>query len=208
MSEKIIPKHIEDAIYNYLPHMEGWTTPERGIEMASRIIETSARIIVDIGVFAGRSTVAQGFAARELRTSMVYGIDPWKIEAQIEGDNVVANAQWWKQSVNLEYMHQQTMIVLWAHRLDQWVTIIRNASQYVYQLFPEIDFLNIDGSHTELSSCRDVELYVPRVKSGCYITFDDCDWPTTQPALRLIEESCDLIKVMKGDNEARVYRKR
>ena len=204
----MLPKHIEDAIQNYLPHMQGWTTPERGCEMASRILETQAEIIVDIGVFAGRSTISQGFAARELRTSMVFGVDPWKIDAQIEGDSVNENAQWWKEKVNLEQMHREAMIAIWAHRLDQWVTIIRNASQYVVQLFPEIHFLNIDGSHTELASCRDVNLYVPRVKSGGYVMFDDCDWPTTQPALRLIEESCDLVKKMEGANEARVYRKR
>ena len=203
-----LPKHIEDAINHYLPSQEGWTTPERGREMAERILETKAKVIVDIGVFAGRSTIAMGFAARELVTSHVYGIDPWKIEAQIEGDTVSENARWWKESSNLEYAHKQTMIVIWAHRLDQWVTIIRNASQYVHQLFTEIDFLNIDGSHTEVCSCRDVNLYVPKLRSGHYLMFDDCDWGSTQAALKLVDEQCDLVKTMSGDNEARVYRKR
>jgi hypothetical protein len=203
-----LPKHIEEAIHNYLPHMDGWTTPERGCEMAERILETSAAVIVDIGVFAGRSTIAQGFAARELRGSMVYGIDPWKIDEQIESDSIEENARWWKEKVNLEYMHQRTMICIWAHRLDPWVTIIRNASQHAARLFTEIDFLNIDGSHTELASCRDVNVYVPKVRSGGYVMFDDCDWTTTQPALKLIEEHCDLVKTMPGANEARVYRKR
>lgn len=203
-----LPTHIHDAIYNYIPGMEGWATPERCEEMAERIIETKAKVCVDIGVFAARSTISMGFACREIGASMVYGLDPWKIETAVEGDNVVENARWWKESSNLEEMHRQTMHTIWAHRLDEWITIIRNGSQYVHQLFPIIDFINIDGCHTELASCRDVSLYLPRLRSGAYLTFDDADWTTTEKALKLIEEQCDLIKVMKGLNEARTYRKR
>jgi predicted O-methyltransferase YrrM len=200
-----LPKHIEEAIMKYLPHQEGWTTPERGCEMAEHILETKAQVCVDIGVFAGRSTVAMGMAARELITSHVYGIDPWKIDSAIEGDNVEENAKWWKERANLQEMHWQTMFVLWAHRLDQWVTIIRNASQYVHQLFPVIDFINIDGNHTESASCRDVELYLPRLRSGSFLMFDDSDWGSTQKALKMIEEQCDLIN---DTGHARTYRKR
>lgn len=205
-----LPGHIEKAIWDYIPFQEGWTTPERGCEMAACILETKARVCVDIGVFAGRSTIAMGFAARELGNSMVYGIDPWKVEAAIEGDNVEENAKWWKQNANLEEMHRQTMQSIWAHRLDQWVTIIRQQSQYVAQLFPEIEFLNVDGCHTEIASCRDVELYLPLLKPGHYLTFDDSGWATTQPALRLIEAECDLVNtfVDKNKNESRTYRKR
>lgn len=179
--------------------------PERGCEMAQCILETNAKICVDIGVFAGRSTIAMGFAARQLGNSMVYGIDPWKVEAAIEGDNVEENAKWWKQNANLEEMHRQTMQTIWAHRLDKWVTIIRQHSQHVIELFPVIDFVNIDGCHTEVASCRDVNLYLPKLRSGGYVTFDDSSWDTTQKALRLIEESCDLVN---DTGEARTYRKK
>ncbi len=199
-----LPKHIEEAIYNYIPHMEGWSTPERCTEMATHIMETEARVCVDIGVFAGRSTIAMGFAAREIVSSRVYGIDPWKIDSAVEGDNVEENAKWWKERANLEQMHWQTMHMIWSHRLDEWVTIIRNGSQYVHQLFPVIDFLNVDGCHTEVASCRDVELYLPRLRSGGYLMFDDSDWPSTSKALGMIEKECDLIN---DNGKARTYRK-
>jgi predicted O-methyltransferase YrrM len=200
-----LPPHIEEAIVKYLVCMEGWCTPERGCEMAEKILETKAKVCVDIGVFAGRSTVAMGMAARELVTSHVYGIDAWKIDSAVEGDNVEENKKWWAERANLQEMHWQTMFVLWAHRLDQWVTIIRNSSQYVHQLFPVIDVLNIDGCHTEVASCRDVELYLPRVRSEGYIFFDDSDWGSTQKALSMIEEQCELVN---DTGHARTYRKR
>jgi hypothetical protein len=200
-----LPSHIEKAIWEYIPHQEGWTTPERACEMAERILETNAQVCVDIGVFAARSTIAMGFAARELGGSIVYGIDSWKIESAIEGDNVEENAKWWREKSNLEKMHLQTMHSIWAHRLDPWVTIIRNSSQYVSGLFPVIDFLNIDGCHTEVASCRDVLLYLAKLKSGGYCTFDDSSWASTQKALGLINEQCELVN--ETDN-ARTYRKR
>ena len=200
-----LPKHIEEAVHNYIPHMEGWTEVERACEMAERILEIKAKVCVDIGVFAGRSTIAMGFAARELQTSHVYGIDAWKIDSAVEGDNVEENAKWWKERANLEQMHWQAVHMIWSHRLDPWVTIIRNGSQYVHQLFPIIDFLNIDGCHTEIASCRDVELYLPALRSGGYLMFDDSDWLSTQKALGKIEEHCDLIN---DNGKARTYRKR
>lgn len=203
-----LPSHISEAIHKYFNHMNGWTTPERGCEMAELILETRAQICVDIGVFAGRSTIAMGFAARELNTSWVYGIDNWNPGTAKDNDDHEEGVEWWAKQSNLETIHQEAMRDLWGHRLEPWVIIIRAKSEHVAQLFPVIDFLNIDGGHSEVTSCRDVSLYVPRVRSGGYVLMDDTSWDTTQKALRLIEEQCDLIRVVPGANEARTYRKR
>lgn len=204
----MIPKHIEEAIHNYIPHMEGWTEVERACEMASCIIETKARICVDIGVFAARSTIAMGFAARELNTSWVYGIDNWNPGAAQDNDDHKEGVEWWEKQSNLESIHQQAMRSIWDHRLEPWVIILRAKSEHVHQLFPVIDFLNIDGGHSELASCRDVSLYLPRVKSGSYVLMDDTGWPTTQKAVQMIEQQCDLINTTTGKTESRTYKKR
>lgn len=202
---KELPPHIHSAIDSYIPHQNGWTTVERAQEISACILETNAKVCVDIGVFAGRSTIAMGFSAREIGDSMVFGIDPWKIEQAIEGESDEANADWWRTKADLERMHRETMQWIWDHRLDNWVTIIRAPSQNVHQLFPVIDFLNIDGQHAEIASCRDVELYVPKLRKGAYCTFDDTAWAQTQKALKMIETMCDLVT---DTGEARTYRKR
>lgn len=202
-------KHLRDAIEEYVEHMEGWSTPERCCDMAQAIIETDAQICVDIGVYAARSTISMGFAAREMGTSRVYGIDSWRVDDCAEGGMDPLNEEWWKTKSRLEDMHQATMKSIWDHRLEQWVTIIRNASQNVVQLFDRIDFLNIDGSHNEVASCRDVELYVPRVRSGGIVFMDDIRWFQTQKALTLLDSFCD--KLSEKDTEKgswAVYKKR
>lgn len=207
----MLPKHIEEAIHHYLNHMEGWTTANRACEMASRIIEIKAQVCVDIGVFAARSTIAMGFAARELGNSIVYGIDPWHVGAAPESDDNKEGVEWWKEKANLEEMHRQSMKSIWDHNLEPWVVIIRARSEYCSQLFPTIDVLNIDGNHSKVASCRDAMTYVPKVRSGGIVLMDDTSWPSTQDAIKIIEQSCDLLNVMEGEvggTESRTYKKR
>ena len=191
----MIPKHIETAINHYLPVMEGWLDPSRGHAMAELIIDTKPEVVVEIGVFGARSLIAQAFALRENNRGKIYGIDPWKVETAIEYFSDEKNNEWWRKSITLEDIHRGAMRAIWDHRLDEWAVIIRAASQHAYQLFPNnIDIIYIDGNHSEVSSCRDVDLYVPRVKAGGYIWMDDADWPTTQPALAKLDTLCNLIR--------------
>lgn len=205
-----LPSHIHAAVDHYLQHMEGWTTIQRGQEMAEAILELKHPVAVSIGVFSGRSVIAMGFAMRELGHGHVYGIDPYKIDAAIEGSGDAADKEWWARRADLERMAGYAIGQIWAHRLDQWASLIRNSSQYVSQLFPEIGVLEIDGNHSEEASTRDVELYLPRVISGGWIFADDADWHTTQKAMGMLSEKCELVKEVKpeGNSSYRIFRKR
>lgn len=210
-----LPIHIRDAINLYIPPLEGWCLPERACEIAEVILDMKPKVVVEIGVFGGRSMIAQGFALRQnANGGKIYGIDPWKKEAALEGESE-ANREWWGKHIDMHLIHQKMIEAVWAHNLDEWVTIIRNTSQNVYELFPKIQVLTIDGSHTEEASCRDVQNYIPRLVEGGICFFDDVDWSiptadgtlvnTTRKALKMIEQDCELIRQL--DN-MRVYRKR
>jgi len=201
-----LPPHITNAIETYIPTYEGWLDVNRGCEMAMLIIETKPDVVVEIGVFGGRSLISQGFALRENHRGKIYGIDPWAVEIATEGNEDPENIKWWSSNIDIDKIHQDCMKAIWDHRLQEFVVVIRAASQHAYQLFPNnIDILYIDGNHSELSSCRDVELFVPRVKPGGWVWFDDCDWPTTQKALSMMDWICDLPR---NNGNYRLYRKR
>lgn len=200
----MIPPHLELTINRLLPTMEGWLTPERGIEMAKWIFTLKPSVVVELGVFGGRSLIAQAMALRELGHGVVYGVDPWKVEAALEGEND-ANRKWWSQDVPLDLVHQKAMNAVWENQLDEWAVVIRAASQHVAQLFPKIDMLFIDANHSEVASTRDVTLYLPKVSSGGIVIMDDTDWPTTESAVLLLEQQCERIK---DAGNYRIYRKR
>jgi predicted O-methyltransferase YrrM len=202
----MLPKHISDAIDNYIPHMEGWLDVARGCEMAELIIDTKPDVCVEIGVFGGRSLVACAFGLRENNKGKIYGIDSWRVEDAVEGKENKEDKEWWERKIVLDDIHRDCMRAVWDHHLEKWVVIIRSASQYCAELFPgNIDQLYIDGSHSEVASCRDVQLYVPRVKQGGAIWLDDCDWATTQKMLGMMDNFADIER---NNGNYRLYRKR
>jgi len=204
----MIPDHIEKLIKEELPKMEGWLTPERGIQFAEFVLEHKPKIIVEIGVFGGRSMFCYALALRHLNDGGVYyGIDPWEKGVALEGEQNGINRDWWS-NLDIESIHRKAMSVLWSNNLDKWAVIIRSASQYCHKLFNEIDLAALDGNHNEFQACRDVELYVPKIVSGGYLFFDDSDWPSTQKALRIVEQTCDLIKDDGRETHNSLYRKR
>jgi cephalosporin hydroxylase len=184
--------------------LEGWTTPARGMEMAELVLRTRPNTIVQIGVFGGRSLIAQAMALRHNGKGKIYGIDPWKVDAALEGENP-DNKSWWSK-VDLEAIHRGAMRAIWEYGLDDWVVILRARSEHSVKLFAGgIDILEIDGNHSEVASCRDVNLYAPMLNQGAYVHFDDADWPSTQKALELLENWCTLEK---DSGHTRLYRRR
>lgn len=206
----MIPDHIREIINRELSNnppvlTEGWLTPERGVELAELVLEHKPETIVEIGVFGGRSLICQALALREIGKGKVYGIDPWKVEAALEGENV-DNREWWQKNVDLHGIHKGAMETIWRLGLEEWAIVIRAKSQHVPVLFAGgIDLLNIDGNHSEIASCRDVRNYLPMVAPGGIVAFDDADWPTTKAALTLLDAECDLAK---DTGHYRIYVKR
>lgn len=182
---------------------EGWTTPERGIEMAELVLETKPDTIVEIGCFGARSTIAMALALRENGKGKIYTIDPWKKEAALEGENQ-ANQAWWDK-VDLNWIHNKAMEAIWRNGLDEYVVPIRAYSHHVHKLFWECQMLFLDGNHSEVSSCRDVNLYASSVRPNGYLWFDDSNWESTQKALIMIEELG--LKQVKDGGSYRIYKR-
>ena len=186
----------------------GWTTVERGLEMAQMILDwdfhKSLRC-VELGVFGGKSMIPMALALKHKGTGMIYGVDPWMTEPCLEGENE-ANKEWWS-NVDLESIQTGVIKTIWRLGLQSQAIIIRARSQDAWTLFQDgIQFLNIDGCHSEVASCRDAELYVPLVTSGGYIFSDDADWESTQKMQEIILQSCELMK--SGENgHYKIFRK-
>lgn len=199
-----LEKKITEILRPYF--LDGWTDPSRGLDLAQSVLDTQPTIIVEIGCFGARSTIALALALKEVgnSSSRIYTIDPWKKEDAMEAEND-QNRDWWSNKVDLHDIHRKAMEAIWSLGLDEKIVVIRAASHRVATLFSNIDLLNVDGNHSELSSCRDVNLYLPNVRAGGRIHFDDADWPSTQKALALLDAECLLVS-NKGDR--RIYRKR
>lgn len=211
-----LPNHIREAIFKYVPVLDGgdWSSLDRRCEVAAMVYDSNPHVVVEIGTFGGASALPIAFVLRELNNGgKIYCVDPYRVEYATEGE-WSANADWYKNSIDIHDIHKKAMVAFWQHNIDDWLVVIRAASQHCAELFPRIDVLLIDGNHSEEASLRDARLYVPSVASGGIVMADDCDWrvkrgdeviQSTQKMMQFIEQSCDLLK---QSGNMRFYRKR
>lgn len=181
-------------IEKVLPALDGWCTIEKARAMMELVERERPAVLVEIGVFGGRSLAAMADACRQNGYGHVHGIDPWSAPAALESVEESANIDWWAK-VDYEGVYTRCKRALWAMQLEPFVTIMRLTAEEAAPAFaPEsIDVLHIDGNHSEASSTRDVTLYLPRVRTGGHIWFDDMDWPSTHNALRIMREQCEEV---------------
>ena len=56
---------VRDDIQAEVKKLEGWVSPERGVELFDLIVQEKPVICVEIGVFGGRSLISQAYGLRE-----------------------------------------------------------------------------------------------------------------------------------------------
>ena len=217
--------------------LPGWCELDKARMMCGLILREQPEVVVEIGVYGGKSLVPQALTLRHNRKGIIYGIDPWTNVACVE--NYTDDLQWWEEvsqaiaeqegrshqiekltrfreiveKARIKYPRENLINRNWwgdlalkdiyaimcdrigKNNLWQHIRLLSAPAHRVVGTFDDlpIDILHIDGNHSEASSCRDVQLYLPRVKEGGYIWFDDANWNSTQAAQRELEHACTLM---------------
>jgi predicted O-methyltransferase YrrM len=181
-----------DDISRTLPGLHGWCTIEKAHALAELIWQEQPKLCVEIGVFGGRSLFAIATAVRATEQGFSVGIDPWCVDSVLEGESDPANREWWAK-LDMESIFHGAASVLAP--FIRSCGILRATSQDAAQFFGDgsIDFLHIDGNHSEKVSCRDVGLYMPKLRQGGILVFDDVDWRSTKKAQELVADYCDEV---------------
>lgn len=193
---------LKQRVCNVLPHLEGWCSREKALNFIDLVLEVKPSVCVEIGVFGGGSLFPVASALKFLEHGTIYGIDPWdRAECMKNLDPVKdkAHIEWWSK-VNLTYIYYSYLNMLRRYEVEEYVTTLKLSSEKAAPEVGEIDILYIDGNHTEAAISRDVELYLPKVRSGGFIWLNDTLWEATQPAVEMLLESCDVIKLIDSGN--------
>jgi len=192
----------QEFIDTEMPHLEGWCSISKAKKIQELISEYKPDVAVEIGVFAGRSLFAMGFALKEANPDGVaYGIDPWTTECVLEGEMADVDREWWSK-IDQEFFYNYTVDHLKQYELEKNTQILRGSSEDFVEQFKDIpiELLHIDGNHSELTSVRDVSMYAPLVKAGYPIIMDDINWPTTTKAQELLGKMANLVYTFNNGN--------
>jgi hypothetical protein len=188
--------------------MQGWCPRDKADRMMELIKSTSPNLCVEIGVFGGSSFLPTTAALNFQNRGLAYGIDPWAVEPCLEG-NQGANYEWWSR-VDLEQIMIGFMRAMHDKNLDSHYCVMRMTSKDSIPFFRDgsIDILHVDGNHSEESALYDVKNWLPKVRSGGYIWFDDANWQSTTKAVQYMLANCDLDSSSTLNDAFLLFRKR
>ncbi len=148
--------------------IDGWLTKKEATALYGLATQANGPI-VEIGSWQGRSTATLALGSMAGRQQPVYAVDPF-IGPQAGArktslDNVVMGGECSPEVLRAN---------LDAAGVNGLVRIVPKTSQAGVADTPEeISLLFVDGDHSYESVCRDIDLYLPRLKMGGFVVFHD-----------------------------------
>jgi hypothetical protein len=160
-------------------HKDGWCTLEKANALAACILTIRPNLIIEVGIWAGRSLIPMALALKALGKGKLVGIDPWRAEASVGGLSG-EDLKWWA-TVDHERIYSEFNAWMAQDQVGRFVEIHRcRSDQFDYEkmikTYGLIDICHIDGNHGEEASIFDVTHFAANVRVGGFLYFDDLAW--------------------------------
>ena len=188
---------LKTTVFESMRELHGWCSEEKAGILVDLILMTKPEKILEIGVWGGKSLIPMAYAVKANGKGTVYGIDPWSPGASSVGMDG-QNLEWWSQ-VDHELVYQSLVASIAKFRLEDEIVLMRTTSAEA-KLIDDIGLLHIDGNHSDETSYLDVTKWVPQVKRGGLVIFDDVTWGTTDRAVAWLDKHCIKVAEHHGDN--------
>lgn len=162
------------SLQQVLGGIEGWLYPDEAWELHRRAGAVAARarsenrrpVLVEIGSWKGRSTVCEALALANSGGGVLHAIDP-HLDGEVEDT-------WGQLLANLS-----------RTGTAPYVNPVRSTSHEARADFDQpVDMLFVDGSHGRAEVRQDIDDWVPLVRSGGVVAFNDPSHPGVHAALR------------------------
>lgn len=198
---------------NVMSHLENsWCSKEKIDLLMDLILVEKPKKCVEVGVFTGSSLLPVAATLSFLNQGTIYAVDAWSNSEAIKNwSDLDPNKAWWS-TVDMKAVYSTFDEMLNQWKLHPYCNILKMPSEIAFDSIPdEIDFLHLDGDYSEVGSSKDVETYLPKVKSGGYILLSNLFTMVNnqQPKMNafcLLSEACEMVCEIERDN-AILFRK-
>jgi predicted O-methyltransferase YrrM len=150
----------------------GWCPAQKAFDLAAAVIALRPQIVVELGVWGGKSLIPMALACEAVGTGHVIAVDPWAAKESVVGYDAV-NADWWGQQDH-ESVYRSFVGHVERLGLTNRIKIDRTTSDRASVPHP-IDLLHVDGQHSE-QAAKDVNRFAPNVRYGGIVCMDDIGW--------------------------------
>jgi hypothetical protein len=188
-----------------------WCSEEKANLLMDLIYLAKPEVCVEVGVFSGSTVLPVATVLKYLQHGNLIAIDAWSNAEAIKNmEHDDPNRAWWSQ-VYMDGIYQMFITRLAERALTSYCRIFRNPSDVAAHFVDEIDFLHLDGDYCEKGSIQDVQLYLPKVKSGGYILLSNLfvmvkGKAPKMKSFSLLFDACEMICEIDKDN-AILFRK-
>lgn len=211
LSELLNPKYV--AVKHFVTEelKNSWCSKDKVNLLMDLVLIQKPKICVEIGAFTGSSVLPVASVIGYNKFGKVFAIDAWDNEvATMNMHEDDPNKDWWLK-LNMDQIENTFDTLMEKWKLESFVHKLKMKSNEAVNFVDEIDFLHIDGDYSESGSIEDINLYLPKVKSGGYILISNVYLMVNekQPKLtsfhKLLEE-CEMIWEIDNSN-AVLFRK-
>ncbi len=184
----------KEIAFSYMDRVfHGWCSYQKASVLIDLLFAVKPKVVVEIGVWAGKSLIPMAYVLKLIKSGKIYGIDPWDSNASTQGLMHEATKEFWRLA-NHEAVLNRLEGQIRQFELENQIELIR-ATSLDAPLIEKIDILHIDGNHSDETSFIDVVKWVPLVRKGGWIIFDDINWQengirTNQRAVQYLNEHC------------------
>lgn len=194
-----------EIIRHILPHLEGWCSVRKALWLAELITTHHCRVILEIGVYGGRSLIPMALAARSNGPAVVYGIEPWSNEVAVAQPTSPENDDWWRK-VDLKEIKSRFLATVLEWDLIETVKLVELPSGEARAAFQSgsmsgFDLIHIDGSHAEGQALADVTQWLPLLKPGGIFVLDDILWETVSKARDYLRRNLTVVEEVEEGND-------
>lgn len=210
METSIVPIELAKKIEEVLPTMQGWCSLSKALKLSESIIAIEPEIVVEIGIFGGRSLIPMAMTLQHLGKGVIYGVEAWNPGAATSFTTNSENDNWWKE-IDFSAIKSGFLKKVVECELASFARIVEIDAARAHSVFDVIDFLHIDGGHSAPAALLDVAHFLPKLRTGGILVFDDINWETTRIAVEVVETQCDTIEEVRDDDgivTCKFYRKR
>jgi Methyltransferase domain len=180
---------LNSELESMIARQGGWCTIEKARDLAVLVEERNPALICESGIFAGRSLFAFALALKHVGHGVAWGVDPWSVDAALEGEKSRENIDWWSKNVVLEDVYKGFVRAAVDLDLLHCCSWIRGKGEDAARFFKDgsLDIFHLDSNHSELVSCREVETWAPKMAKNSVWIMDDSDWASQAKAIDMIK---------------------
>jgi hypothetical protein len=179
---KTLLAQIESEL-NHPDHKDGWCSIEKANALASTIMAIRPNLIVELGIWSGRSLIPMALTLKRLNKGKIVGVDPFSSSDSASGLAEGKDKEWWA-SVDHERIFNVFKKWVTDTQIEPYIEIHRcRSDEFKHDKLGLIDILHCDGNHGEPASIYDITYYAPKVRRGGFLFMDDIGWATKATAL-------------------------